>query len=57
MCIKIINNTVGMAVTMVISTLHEIICIDLHIAWKFEIKFRNFIHTCRNYNIEIVEVP
>ena len=29
-------NMVGVAVAMVISTMHEKLCIDLHNAWKFE---------------------
>ena len=50
-------NMVGMAVTMVISTMHEKSCIDSHNARKFEKKLQNpVIHTSRNHNDEIAEV-
>ena len=48
-------NIVGMAVTMVISILHEKSCIASHNAWKFE-KYSKTIHTSCNPNDEIVEV-
>ena len=49
-------NMVGVAVAMLISTMHEKSCIDSHNAWKFEKKFHNsVIHTSRNQNDEIVE--
>ena len=48
---------VGVAVAIVISTMHEKSCIDLHNARKFEKKFRNsVIHTFRNNSDEIAEV-
>ena len=48
---------VGVAVAMVISTMHEKSCIDLHYARKFEKKFQNsVIQTSRNHNDEIAEV-
>ena len=48
---------VGVAVAMVISTMHEKSCIDSHIARKFEKKFHNsVIHTSHNHNDEIMEV-
>ena len=50
-------NMVGVAVAMVISTMHEKPCIDSHNAWKFEKKFQNsVIHTSRNHNDESAEV-
>ena len=50
-------NMVGVAVVMVISTMHEKSCIDSHIARKFEKKFQNsVIHTSRNHNDESAEV-
>ena len=45
-------NMVGVAVAMVISTMHEKSCIDSHNARKFEF----VIHTSRNHNDEIAEV-
>ena len=50
-------NMVGVAVAMVISTMHEKSCIDSHNARKFEKKFQNsVIHTSRNHNDEIAEI-
>ena len=47
---------VGVAVAMVISTMHEKSCIDSHNARKFEKKFQNsVIHAFRNHNDEIAE--
>ena len=46
---------VDAAVVMVISTMHEKSCIELHNAWKFKKKFQNsVIHTSRSHD-EIVE--
>ena len=49
---------VGVAVAMLISTMHEKSCIDSHNARKFEKKkFQNsVIHTSHNHNDEIAEV-
>ena len=48
---------VGLAITMVISTMHEKSCIDSHNARKFEKKFeKSVIHTSRNYNDESAEL-
>ena len=48
---------VGVAVAMVISTMHEELCIDSRNARKFEKKFQNsVIHTSRNHNDETAEV-
>ena len=49
-------NMVGVAVTMVISTMHEKLCIDSHNAWKFEKIPKFSIHTSHNHNDEIAEV-
>ena len=50
-------NMVGVAVAMVISTMHEKSCIDSHNARKFEKKCQNsVIHTSRNHNDESAEV-
>ena len=54
-------NMVGVAVAMVISTMHEKSCIDSHNARKFEKSpkiqsFASFIRTTRNHNDEIAEV-
>ena len=50
-------NIVGVAVAMVISTMHEKSCIDLHNAQKFEKKFQNsVIHTSRKLNDENAKV-
>ena len=47
-------NMVGVAVAMVISTMHEKSCIDSHNAWKFEKSKKNtVIYTSRNHNDEI----
>ena len=49
-------NMVGVVVAMVISTMHEKLCIDSHNARKFDKKFQNsVIHTSRNHNDEITE--
>ena len=57
MLIVSIYNMVGVAVAMVISTMHEKPCIDSHNARKFEKKFQNsVIPTSRNHNDEIAEV-
>ena len=48
---------VGVAIAMVISTMHEKSCIDSHNAQKFEKKLqKSVIHTSRNYNDESAEV-
>ena len=50
-------NMVGVAVAVVISTMHEKSCIDSHNARKFENKIQNWvIHRSRNHNDEIVEI-
>ena len=36
LCFEPIYNMVGVAVAMVITTMHEKSCIDLHNAWQFE---------------------
>ena len=36
LCFEPIYNMVGVAVAMVIPTMHEKSCIDLHNAWQFE---------------------
>ena len=47
----------GVAVAMVISTMHAKSCIDSHSAREFENMFQNqVIHTSRNHNDEIAEV-
>ena len=51
---NIYYNMVGVAVAMVISTMHEKSCIDSHNAQKFEKKIQNsVIHTSRNHNDEL----
>ena len=56
-CIDTDYNMVGVAVAMVIFTMHEKSCIDSHNARKFEKKFQNsVIHTSRNHSDEIAEV-
>ena len=52
-----VYNMVGVAVAIVISTMHEKSCIDSHNARNIWIKFQNsVIHTSRNHNDEIAEV-
>ena len=53
-CINTDYNMVGVAVAMVISTMHEKSCIDSHNARKFEKSSQNsVIHTSRNHNDEV----
>ena len=56
-CIIFVYNIVGVAVAMLICTMHEKSCIDLHNARKFEKRFQNAaIHISRNHNDETAKV-
>ena len=56
-CFILVYNIVGVAVAVLISTMHEKSCIDLHNAPKFEKRFQNAaIHISRNHNDETGKV-